>query len=104
VVAGSAHGLDAEPPGCDRIDLAVAVLGDQHLGAVVGTADERRHEVLAVPHGEDHRQLRFQALVDTVGLDREAAGLPHQTQIPGAQDADRLHDPRLPEERPSPRH
>ena len=52
VRAGAADGADAEPFGGERVDLAVAVARDQHLGAdaSVLALDERRQEMLAVPH------------------------------------------------------
>src|SRR5262249_8719912 len=48
MVAGAANGAYSQPFSGDRIDLAVAVTGDQYLYAVV-TPKEWRHEMLTVP-------------------------------------------------------
>ena len=54
MIAGAADGFDAEPLGGDRVEFAVAMPRDQHLGAVVVLGlDERRQEMLAVPERED---------------------------------------------------
>ena len=87
--AGAADGLDAEPVGGARIDLAVAVARDQRLDAVLGVValDERRQEMLAVPHGDDHRH--FRDVVDVGRLEGDAAvRVPDQTEIPGPDRAD----------------
>ena len=55
MLAGSTDGSDAEPLGGDRVDFAVAVARDQHLGAVVVALEERHHEMLAVPERDDYR-------------------------------------------------
>ena len=54
MIAGTADGFDAEPLGRNRVEFAVAMPRDQHLGAMaVLGLDERRHEMLAVPERED---------------------------------------------------
>ena len=86
--AGAADGADAKPHRRARVDLAVAVARDQHLGAMPAfrTLDERRHEMLAVPHGDDRRHLH--RVVDVRRLKRDAAGVPDQLQIARRQGSD----------------
>ena len=92
VIARAADGSDAEPLRHGGIDLAIAVARDQDLDAVM-SPHERHHEMLAVPHGDDHRKLRLDALVEIFGLDDEAAGLPHQPKIVRGEDAGRCANP-----------
>ena len=57
--ARAADRLDAQLLGGARIDLAVAMARDQHLGAmarIVLFLDERHQEMLAVPHRDDRRR------------------------------------------------
>ena len=72
VIAGAANALDAEPLQRDGIDLAVAVARDQHLGAVLRLSHERHHEMLAVPHREDDRQVGLEPLIDVRRLEDRA--------------------------------
>ena len=60
------------------------------LARCSGRSHERHHEMLAVPHRHDDRQLGRDALVDIGRLDHEAVGLPDQPKIFGRQHADRL--------------
>ena len=80
--AGAADGADAQLLGGDGVDLAVAVARDQHLGAefFLVALDERRQEMLAVPHRDDRRRLH--RVVDRRRLEGLAAGVPDQPQIP----------------------
>jgi hypothetical protein len=48
-VAGAPDCADAEALRGERIDLAVAMPRDQHLGAIAGALDERDQEMLAMP-------------------------------------------------------
>ncbi len=81
VGAGAADGADAEPLGGARIEFTVAVPRNQHLGAVpfIVALDERRHQMLAMPHGDDRRHLH--RVVDRRRLDHLACAHPHQTEI-----------------------
>ena len=87
VVTGAAHRADAKPRSGAGVDLAVAVARDQNLGAMIGPLDEGRHEMLAVPEGEDHRNLRLDDLVDIRRIERERVGAPHQPQERGGDEA-----------------
>ena len=97
VVAGAADGADAQPLGRDRVELAIAMQRDQHLGemGVLGL-DERREEMLAVPEREDRRHLRLDGLVERILAARlvsEAVGAKHQPQPFGREKA---HSPLKP--------
>ena len=84
MIAGTANRADAEPLGGDRIDLAVAVPGDQHPEAVL-SAQKRQQKMLAVPHCDDHRLLRLVQAIRFSRLHCEAACRPDETQILGSQ-------------------
>ena len=83
--ARTADRLDPEPLRRNGIDLAVAMAGDEHLGAMSLPFDEWRHEVLPVPHREDRRKVGFDRFVDVGGLELEPRGLPHQPQVIGGE-------------------
>ena len=81
VVAGAADGADAEPFGGDRVEFAVAMPGNQHLGAMALLGpDEGRHEMLAVPERENRRLLRLDQVIDVGRVEAERVGPPHQPQ------------------------
>jgi hypothetical protein len=46
--------------------------------------------MLAVPHGNDHRRVALELLVDTLWLDHNPGGLPYQTEVFGRHDPSRL--------------
>src|SRR4051794_13491749 len=65
MIPRAADGSDAEPLGCDRVELTVAMPGDQHLGAVARLVlDERCQQMLAVPERKNRRHLRLDDVVD----------------------------------------
>lgn len=86
MVPRAANGSDAEPLDGDGVELAVAMAGDQHLGAVARLVpDERCQEMLAVPEGEDRRHLRLDDVVDIRRIIGEAVGEPNQAQVLGRE-------------------
>src|SRR5258708_6737989 len=76
------HRANTKPLSRISVDLAIAVARNQDL-APMPAAEKRHHEMLAVPHGDDHRLVRLYGLVKIGGLDREATGRPHQPKIFG---------------------
>jgi hypothetical protein len=64
---------------------------NQHLDAV-SAAEERRHEVLPVPHADDDRQVGLDRFVKIRRFEDEAVRPPHQPQEFGREDADCLLD------------
>ena len=86
VIAGAADGADAEPFGGDRVEFAVAMPRDQHLGAMAFLGlDEGRHEMLAVPERENRRLLRLDQLIDVGRIETEPVGAPDQPQELGRE-------------------
>jgi hypothetical protein len=55
--------------------------------------EERHHEMLAVPHRDDRRQIRAHPRVNVRRFDAELAGVPDQAQIFGGRHADRALHP-----------
>ena len=69
-----------------RVEFAVAMPRDQHLGAMAFLGlDERRQEMLAVPEREDRRQLRLDDVIDIRRIEAEFVGQPDQPQILGRE-------------------
>ena len=89
MIAGAAHGADAETLDGDRIEFAVAMPRDQHLAAMPAFLDERRHEMLSVPERQDHRHLRLDDGIDVGGIEAEPVGQPDQPQEFSRQKPDR---------------
>src|SRR6185437_2222544 len=90
VRAGAANGADAELFCGTRVNLAVAVTRDQHLGAegIVLSFDERCDEMLAVPQTDDDGQLS--RVVNIGRLDNVPCGAADQAKITGAHRGDGL--------------
>ena len=103
-MAGAADDAGAEALRRQRVDLAVAMARDQHLGAILGAPDERGQEVLAVPHGDDHRRVAGEPLVDAIRLDRKPGRLPYQTKVLGRHNSSRLLERARANETLYPRH
>jgi hypothetical protein len=94
VIAGPAHGLDAEPFGDDGVEFAVAMPRHQHFCAmIVFGLDKGRQEMLAVPEREDQRLMRLGPFIDVGRFERECVGAPDQPQIFRDEEADGLLEP-----------
>ncbi len=76
----------AETAQQDRVDLPVAVPGNQRRHAGVSRPGVMDHEVLPVPHGGDHGKLARDRVEETGRLLDEAIGGAHQPEI-GAGEA-----------------
>src|SRR4029079_13867949 len=77
-IAGSANRYDPKALRRNRVDLGIAMAGDQHLGSVVRWLDERSEEMLAVPHRQDDRRIVRNAFDGVRWLQNEATGVPDQ--------------------------
>src|SRR5271170_7825996 len=88
VVAGAPDGADAQPFGGERIEFAVAMQRNQHLGAVnfLGL-DEWRQEMLAVPERQNRRHLRLDLRIDVRRIETDFIGPPDQPQIFGREES-----------------
>lgn len=86
---------EAELAGRDRVDLAIGRPGNHHLGGPVSRLGEGHHEVLAVPHGHDNREILFGTFVHALRLDHEPVGTVDQFQVNGHQSADAGQNPGL---------
>ena len=89
VIAGAADRADTEMLRGDRVDLAVAMTRDQHLGGTIaahGAANEGKQVMLSVPHAEDDRQVAPGLFQDSFRLERETRRRPYQTKVFGRHD------------------
>ena len=88
--ARAADRADIQPFGSTRIDLPVAVAGDQHFSAMSGIVafNERRHEMLTVPHRHNRRHISF--VVDVASLQGRSASSPNESKVPSGHYADGL--------------
>src|SRR5262249_47583921 len=95
MVSRAAHRANTEPLGSMGIDLAIGVARNQDLDPM-SAAEKRHHEMLAVPHGNDHRLFGLYGLIDIGGLDGETAREPYEPKILRGQRADKLLHSRRP--------
>src|ERR1700682_5458962 len=70
--AGAPDGSDPEPFSGDGVQLAVAMARDQDFHPMLRAPDERHQEMLAMPHGDDHRRVPGDVIVDVLRLDRKS--------------------------------
>ncbi len=92
--AGTAHRGEAQRLHGGGVDLAVPVAGDHHGDLVLGALEERRHQMLAVPHRDDDGLQAVDPLLRVSGLDDEAVRAANERQVAGHGAA------RAPEDRP----
>src|SRR5205823_5354149 len=86
VIAGAADRADAEPLSGDGVELAVAMPGDQRLGAMAFIGlDEWRQKMLAVPERKDRRLRRLHQFIHVCRVEAELVGAPDQAQILGRE-------------------
>ena len=87
MIAGAANGADAKPFGGNRVELTIAMPGDQHLAAMAFLGfDKGRHEMLAMPECQDRRSLRLNDLIDVGWIEAEFIGQPDQPQEFGREE------------------
>src|SRR5262249_62248307 len=81
VGTGPANDANVQPCRGARIDLAIAVTRYQYLGPVprIVALDEWRHEMLAMPHSDDHRHLDL--FIDIFGLECDSARPPDKPEV-----------------------
>jgi len=91
---GTADRSDAETLGSDRIDRAVAMARNQALSSPLLVLEERRHEMLTVPHCENDWHFRADAVIDIRWIDTERTRLTHQPQVFGCGNTNALLHPR----------